>query len=56
MSNEPGTAGKFAAKLAERQMEPLRKYFRQRNRASEVEPRDNVRRPDRPAQKHSPSQ
>ena len=34
MSNEPGTAGKFAAKLAARDMEPIRKYFRERNRAS----------------------
>ncbi len=34
MSKEPGTAGKFAAKLAAREMEPIRKYFRERNRAS----------------------
>ena len=51
MSNEPGTAGKFAAKLAQRDMEPLRKYFRQRHQASLVRPRDSGGLRDRPTNK-----
>lgn len=53
MSNEPGTAGKFAVKLAEREMEPLRKYFRQR-RASVAGSRDRAGQQDQASQQHRP--
>ena len=43
-----GAQRKFAAKLVGREMEPIRKYFRDQGRASQIGPRDGVGPQERP--------
>ena len=44
MAHKPGTAGRYAAQLAEKQMEPFRKYLRERaGRTSEVAKYDQAK-------------